>query len=394
MIIYPRHKLDIGLLDLAAGIFSYLIPLRKSKLEEEIVSFWNKKYVRVSFTVRTALDSMLTSLKLPSGSEVLMSAINIKDIVDIVESHGLNVVAIEFQYKDLTISGESVEKYITSNTKVLIFAQLFGAIVDLEPLYKVCKKHSILLIEDCAQAFCGTEYHGSDFADISLFSFGPIKSSTALGGAIVIARSEKHIIDSEAEERKYPAKTEIWYLKRVLKYSFLRGIQNIYIYSLLLFALKVLNLDLEKTINGLARGFPKGGIVKQIQFQPPLHMLFLLRRRLKNNCKENFRLRRDSSNEFVKKLGPSFIIPGKEAEYNSFWVLPVLSNNPKALQIKMMKNGFDSTRGSHAQIAICNEPNAECFLDRVLYLPSVTHLKRKDVARLVLLLKADKEEIT
>jgi len=41
-----------------------------------------------------------------------------------------------------------------------------------------------LLVEDCAQAFAGTQYYGYPQADVSLFSFGAIKSCTALGGAV------------------------------------------------------------------------------------------------------------------------------------------------------------------------------------------------------------------
>ena len=54
----------------------------------------------------------------------------------------------------------------------------------LQPFAEKAQEHGLLLWEDCAQAFDG-RYAGHPEADAVMFSFGPIKTATALGGVIV-----------------------------------------------------------------------------------------------------------------------------------------------------------------------------------------------------------------
>lgn len=282
---YPRHQIDIEISDLLVVLFSYLLPLNRNKLEQEIRSFWhNRKHVKICFTVRTALDSYFSALNLAEDSEVIMSAINIKDMVTIVKHHGLQVVPVDIQINDLSLIPTDVEALVTESTKVLIFAQLFGAVVDLKPLAELCTKHDILLIEDCAQAFCGTQYQGSPYADISLFSFGPIKSSTALGGAVLIAKSSDTIKAIERTECLYSKKIEYWFFCRILKYLLIKLLSFPIFYGSFIKLLTVRQFDLGAKINAVSRSFAKGPLPSQIHFKPPLHLLFLLHRRL---CKNN-----------------------------------------------------------------------------------------------------------
>ena len=64
---------------------------------------------------------------------------------------------------------------------MILVAHLFGSRVDLAPL----ARPGVLLVEDCAQSFRGPGARGDPPADVSLFSFGSIKTATALGGALV-----------------------------------------------------------------------------------------------------------------------------------------------------------------------------------------------------------------
>ncbi|MBQ0724133.1 MAG: aminotransferase class V-fold PLP-dependent enzyme [Cycloclasticus sp.] len=378
MKVFPRHEIDIKFSDLYAGLLSYFSLLERHQLEKNILSLWNKKYVKVSFTVRTALDSILHVLNLPANSEVIMSAINIKDMVTIVESHDLRAKAVDLNVDNLSITPEDLEATITSETKVLIFAHLFGVIVDLEPLYKTCKKYDLLLIEDCAQAFCGSKYHGSPFADISLFSFGPIKTSTALGGAIVVTKSKSHLVGLHLLEKSYPNRGEYWFLKRIIKYSVFKILLTPFIYGLFIRVLTLCGQDVEKTINTLSRSFPKGDLISQIRFQPPIRLISLLQRRLINHDDKKYIRREHTARDFLRKLDGVFSYPGKTVTSNSFWVIPILSNNPRKLQKKLINYGFDLTRGSHAQVAVSKNENAQLLLDKILYLPNISGMTEKE----------------
>jgi len=61
----------------------------------------------------------------------------------------------------------------------------------------VTKKHKIPLFEDCAEGYSGNSYNGDPNADITVFSFGPIKTATAFQGAISIIRNKNLYYDME-----------------------------------------------------------------------------------------------------------------------------------------------------------------------------------------------------
>ncbi|WP_228061502.1 DegT/DnrJ/EryC1/StrS family aminotransferase [[Phormidium] sp. LEGE 05292] len=156
--LYPRLSLDISFADLAFGLF---YRLNKSLVKSpSILQYFsqNHKQVLVTLSVRTAFDLWLQALNLPKGTEVLMSAINIRDMQEIVKNHGLIPVPVDINLDTLAPNIELLGSLISPKSRVFVVAHLFGSIIDLEPIVEICQKHQILLVEDCAQAFCGTNY--------------------------------------------------------------------------------------------------------------------------------------------------------------------------------------------------------------------------------------------
>merc|ERR1712066_1170159 len=96
------------------------------------------------------------------------------------------------------------------------------------------QKRVIHIIEDCAQCYNG--YMGSNFADVNLFSFGIIKTSTALGGGIAVVSNvsssnnghhnpSKLCTIAETMKRlqysQYGQQTHIEYFTKIIKCSFI-----------------------------------------------------------------------------------------------------------------------------------------------------------------------------
>ncbi len=68
---------------------------------------------------------------------------------------------------------KAVEANITSRTKAVVVVHLYGSVTDIAGLVKLCKKHNLLLIEDCAHQH-GTFWKGQgvgSFGDASSWSF-------------------------------------------------------------------------------------------------------------------------------------------------------------------------------------------------------------------------------
>jgi dTDP-4-amino-4,6-dideoxygalactose transaminase len=98
------------------------------------------------------------------------------------------LVFAEIEEPTLTISPDSIEKLITSNTKCIFSADLLGYPARLDVLKNICKKHNILLIHDAASSFGSIykEKYSGYYADVCIFSFGRNKPfSTGEGGAII-----------------------------------------------------------------------------------------------------------------------------------------------------------------------------------------------------------------
>jgi dTDP-4-amino-4,6-dideoxygalactose transaminase len=98
-------------------------------------------------------------------------------------------VFVDVDDATFNLNPELVERAITKRAKAIMPVHLYGHPADLEPLQKICRKHSLPLIEDACQAH-GAKYKGKvvgTFGEISCFSFYPGKNLGAYGegGALV-----------------------------------------------------------------------------------------------------------------------------------------------------------------------------------------------------------------
>ena len=101
-----------------------------------------------------------------------------------------------------------------------------GQAVELDEIREICKEHNLLLIEDAAHAI-GTTYKGQpvgSLADMTCFSFHPVKTVTAGEGGAITTNDEKlyrhllrlrtHGITRDPEEMVHPTDAR-WYNEQV-----------------------------------------------------------------------------------------------------------------------------------------------------------------------------------
>ena len=184
-----RLRLDIGWWDLVAGFAGGLRAgsrqRERCELERLCAPGGN---ALVCLSVRTALDLYLRACRWSPGSEVMYSALNLPEMARIVRRYGLVPVPVDYDLDEGLPTEDDLEAARTPRTRAILVAHLFGMREDLGPLVTYARRHHLAIIEDCAQAFTGRDERGYPGADISLFSFGPIKTATALGGAIAYVR--------------------------------------------------------------------------------------------------------------------------------------------------------------------------------------------------------------
>jgi len=148
--------------------------------------------------VSTGSDALLMSLmlaKVKKNDEVILPSLNFIAGAQAVMLCGAKPVFCDVEEKTLCIDPIQVEKLVSKRTKAIIAVDYSGSIANYKKLDKIKKKFKrIQIIQDAAHSF-GSFYQNKKvgtFADITMFSFDPIKTITALdGGAVVVNTKEE-----------------------------------------------------------------------------------------------------------------------------------------------------------------------------------------------------------
>jgi L-glutamine:2-deoxy-scyllo-inosose/3-amino-2,3-dideoxy-scyllo-inosose aminotransferase len=126
---------------------------------------------------------------------------------------------------------DAVEKAITKKTRAVIVVHLYGSMTDLTRLQKLCKKHKLFLIEDCAHQH-GSFWKGQgvgSFGDISSWSFQESKVLSSGEGGFAMCRTRElfyKLYSLRNCGRPYPADPPVFGLNKpadMQKYSLQSG---------------------------------------------------------------------------------------------------------------------------------------------------------------------------
>jgi dTDP-4-amino-4,6-dideoxygalactose transaminase len=216
------------------------------------------------------------------------------------------------------------------------------------PIIELAKQHDLLVIEDCAQAFVGSQYAGHPDSTCALFSFGPIKTATALGGAIVRvpdAELRSRIIDLQ---NAYPVQSRRSYAKRLAKYATFRLLCKPYNYGLLVRALGMLGIDYDRALGNAAHSFGASDFFLQIRRQPCTPLLRMIERRITGFDRRGAaRLRRRTmrGDQLSQAIDIGMLV-GDENKSHTYWVMPVRIANRDAVLTALRAAGFDATARS------------------------------------------------
>ena len=387
---WSRKRLDIGWCDLLFGAFRVCVPPQRAAITGRVEALWPAAdHTLACLSVRTGFDLLLGALGLPRGSEVLMSAITIPDMVRIVEHHGLVPAPVDLDPQRMAPTLEDWQRAVTPATKLILVAHLFGGRTKMEPLLQFAREHGLLVVEDCAQAFAGTKYEGHPDADASMFSFGTIKSSTALGGAIVRVRDHDLLERMRTAQAIYPVQGRIAYLRRLLKGAALKALSSRPVCGLLVGVCRATGMSYDQWVNHAARGFPGASFFAQIRRQPSAPLLAVLERRLRRHAPERSAPHVAKSRALVGMLDGHVRCPGASIEPHTYWVFPVLTETPDRLVEQLTRAGFDATQG-HSLCVVAPPAShhdgrataADATLAKLVFLPLYPELPPDESRRL------------
>ncbi len=396
----PRKRLDVGWPDLLFGLGACVWPGGRERMAQRLERLWSPEGRGLAcLSVRSGFDALLSELDFPEGSEVLVSAITIRDMTRILEEHGLVPVPVDLDLRTLAVDLESLARAVSPRSRAILVAHLFGSRMPLEPLLGVAREHGLFVIEDCAQAYRADDYRGHPDCGVSLFSFGPIKTATALAGGLITFRDRSLRDRVAGRQAGWPVSGRGRFLTRILKYSVLKLLSYRPVFSLFYRGCRLLGASHDAVISGSVRGFAGEGFFGRIRRQPPFPLLALLARRLKRADGVEIEHRAAMAREAIG-LMPGLERPGDQAPSHTHWVFPVLRDEPGLLISSLWGSGFDATRGA-SSLCVVEPPadrpetepaHARRAFSRLFYLPVHSGMKRRDLERLARAIQASSRE--
>jgi UDP-4-amino-4,6-dideoxy-N-acetyl-beta-L-altrosamine transaminase len=156
------------------------------KFENSLCEYTGAHHAVVVNSATSALDIAVQALELPPGSEVISTAFTFAATNNALLFNGLTPVFADIQRETRNIDPEDIRRKITGNTRAIMVVDYAGHPCDLDEIREIAEENDLFLIEDAAHAL-GSSYKGKKigtFADITVFSFHPVKPiTTGEGGA-------------------------------------------------------------------------------------------------------------------------------------------------------------------------------------------------------------------
>ncbi|MET9296096.1 DegT/DnrJ/EryC1/StrS family aminotransferase [Streptomyces sp. NPDC003077] len=297
-----------------------------------------------TLSVRSALDLCLTASGLPPGSEVLMSAVTIPDMWQVVREHGLVPVPVDIEPGTLLPRPEQWLAAATPRTKAVIVAHLLGTQAPLDDLVTLAQERGWLLVEDCAQAYSGPSFRGDPGADLTLFSFGPIKTATALGGALAVVRDAALLASMRELHRSWPVQKRSDQAGRIAKYGWFALLTERPVYTGVTAAARLLGIDPGDRMQSTVGAFAGRDLMPAIRHRPSPALLALLERRLRADTATSVTERAETARRLVSLLPTGSVVYGAEAPVHTYWLCAVPTRDPAATAARLRAAGFDATR--------------------------------------------------
>ncbi|MDE7268197.1 MAG: UDP-4-amino-4,6-dideoxy-N-acetyl-beta-L-altrosamine transaminase [Lachnospiraceae bacterium] len=163
-----------------------------TELEERLCKLTGAKYAVMCSNGTAALHIAALAAGVGEGDELITTPITFAASANCALYCGAKPVFADINPRTYNISPQSVAEKITEKTKAVVAVDFTGQAVELDPLLELCHQKGLVLIEDGAHSI-GTKYNGKpigSIADMTTFSFHPVKTVTGGEGGAVLTNRE------------------------------------------------------------------------------------------------------------------------------------------------------------------------------------------------------------
>lgn len=164
------------------------------ELEEKLCQVTGAKYAVACSNGTAALHMACMAAGIGAGDEVITTPITFAASANCALYCGARPVFADIDEETYNIDPQSVAEKVNGKTKAVVAVDFTGQSVELDELLAVCREKGLVLIEDGAHVI-GTKYKGranGSIADMTTFSFHPVKTVTGGEGGAVLTNNEEY----------------------------------------------------------------------------------------------------------------------------------------------------------------------------------------------------------
>ncbi len=185
------------------------------RFEAAVSSFCGAQYGVAVCSGTAALHAAMFAIGVGAGDEVIVPAMTFVATANGVLYQGGRPVFADVNSDDLLLDVTQIEALITPNTKAIIAVDYAGQPCDYVALSALAKKHGLVLVADASHSLGASAGEGGRvgaLADLTVFSFHPVKPMTTGEGGMVVTdnadyvarlkRFRNHGIDRDSRDRQ------------------------------------------------------------------------------------------------------------------------------------------------------------------------------------------------
>ena len=164
------------------------------RAEQKLCEITDAEHAVLISNGTAALHAACFAAGIQEGDEVITTPITFAASANCAVYCGATPVFADIDPETFNIDPKEIEKKITEKTKAVVAVDYTGQAVELDVIKEICERHNLVLIEDAAHSI-GTNYKGKpvgSIADITTFSFHPVKTVTSGEGGAVLTNKEEY----------------------------------------------------------------------------------------------------------------------------------------------------------------------------------------------------------
>lgn len=191
--VIEQDEIDSVVAALKRGEISGTFGEAIKEFEQRFAEYCGCKYGIAVANGTVALHLAVDAAGIKPREEVLVSAsTNIATALCVAHNNAVPV-PVDSESTTWNLDLDLIEDLITPKTRAIIPVHLYGHPVDMDRLMEIARKHSLIVIEDAAEAH-GATVRGrkvGSFGDMACFSFYANKIITTGEGGMVVTNNEK-----------------------------------------------------------------------------------------------------------------------------------------------------------------------------------------------------------